>query len=361
MAKQIVTRKPLKTQRKSQRTAPRKAATKTRKKAPFTPTPFEPFGRKQAPVTGEPFEVFGRKRKQAPATGKPGEVFGKKQKQPVTGTPWEVFGKKQKAPMTEKPWEVFGHLAIYGKPHKVRPVRKGRGSPVTIACVNKATVDLGVPFQKLTKTLQKCFDEHFLPVWGYPVKLYNTTRPKRSDWQFVYLDDADRAGALGYHKLTYHGQPISRIFVKTTREANELVSVTACHELFEMVIDPLANLWAEDRDGTEYAYEMSDPVEDDTFLVDGIEMSNFVYPSWFEPFEHPDGTKFDHLGLLKKPFSMTKGGYTIIKSKGKVIQEFGSKAKARRFAEENRRNHRSEYRKREGLVTGRAPRWFRER
>ncbi len=39
----------------------------------------------------------------------------------------------------------------------------------------------------------------------------------------------------------------------------------------------------------------------DTFLVDGIEMSNFVHPSWFEPFKHPAGTKYDHLGLLKKP------------------------------------------------------------
>ena len=48
------------------------------------------------------------------------------------------------------------------------------------------------------------------------------------------------------------------------------MSVTADHELFEMVIDPIANLWAEATDGTEYAYEMCDPVEEDTFLVDGI-------------------------------------------------------------------------------------------
>jgi hypothetical protein len=45
-------------------------------------------------------------------------------------------------------------------------------------------------------------------------------------------------------------------------------------------------------------------------------MSNFVHPSWFEPFKHPPGTKYDHLGLLKKPFSMTKGGYMIVKKKG---------------------------------------------
>jgi hypothetical protein len=233
----------------------------------------------------------------------------------------------------------------------IHAAQAGQGGVVTIACINKATVDLGVPFDKLTATLQKCFDEHFLPVWGYPVTLYNTEVAKPSDWQFVYFDDADTAGALGYHDLTHDGQPISKIFVKTTLEANELVSVTAAHELFEMVIDPLANLWAEAPDGTEYAYEMSDPVEEDTFLVDGVQMSNFVHPSWFEPFKHPPGTKYDHLGLLKKPFSMTKGGYVIVKKKGKVTQEYGSKAKEKRFAKEVRLDHRSEYRKPNGLLT----------
>jgi hypothetical protein len=85
------------------------------------------------------------------------------------------------------------------------------------------------------------------------------------------------------------------------------VTVTACHELFEMAIDPIANLWAQAADGTEFAYEMSDTVEEDTFLVDGIEMSNFVHPAWFEPFKHPPHTKFDHLGKLTKPFSMNQG------------------------------------------------------
>jgi hypothetical protein len=227
----------------------------------------------------------------------------------------------------------------------IRAAQAGQGGSVTVACINKATVDLGVPFDKLTAALQKCYDEQFVPVWGYPLKLYNTDVAKPSDWQFIYFDDADTAGALGYHDLTQDGQPISKIFVKTTLADNQLVSVTACHELFEMAIDPIANLWAEASDGTEYAYEMSDPVEEDTFPVDGIQMSNFVHPSWFEPFKHPPGTKYDHLGRLTKPFSMTKGGYMIIKKNGKVSQKYGSKAKAKRFAKEDRRGHRSEFRK----------------
>ena len=230
----------------------------------------------------------------------------------------------------------------------IHAAQAGQGGPARIACVNTATVDLGVPFARLTATLQKCYDLHFLPIWGYPVKLYNTKVPKPTDWQFVYFDDADTAGALGYHDLTKDGQPVAKVFVKTTLADNQLVSVTASHELFEMVIDPIANLWAEAADGTEYAYEMSDPVEEDTFLVDGIQMSNFVHPSWFEPFKHPPGTKFDHLGLLKKPFAMTKGGYVIIKKKGKVTEVFGSKAKEKRFARECRLGHRSEYRKPDG-------------
>ena len=95
---------------------------------------------------------------------------------------------------------------------------------------------------------------------------------------------------------------------------------------------------------------MCDAVEEDTFLVDGIQMSNFLHPTWFEPFKHPPGTKYDHLGLLAKPFSMTKGGYVIIKKKGKVTEVSGSKAKEKRFARENRRGHRSEYRKRHGRL-----------
>lgn len=230
----------------------------------------------------------------------------------------------------------------------IRAAQAGQGGLVTIACINKASVALGVDFDDLTAALQACYDQHFLPVWGYPVKLYNTDKAQPSDWQMVYFDNADQAGALGYHALTRKGQPISKIFVETTLSDGEQVSVTACHELFEMAIDPVANLWAQANSGTEYAYEMCDPVEEDTFDVNGIAMSNFLHPAWFEPFKHPPGTKYDHLGRLKAPYTMTKGGYMIIMKNGKVSQKFGSKAKMKRFAQEDRRGHRSEYRKRVG-------------
>lgn len=216
--------------------------------------------------------------------------------------------------------------------------------PVRIACINYAREMIDDrTMRKLTAALQKCYDKHFLPVWGYPVDLYVTRKPKRTDWQLVYFDDASHKNMLGRHELTHRGQPISKIFVKALDD--EPVSVAASHELFEMVLDPMANLWADQNRNTQFAYEVCDAVEEDAFVVGGFPMSNFVYPSWFEPFKHPPGTKFDHKGTLKAPFTMSEGGYVIKKVNGrKVIKAFGSPAKRRRFNAEDRRGHRSEFR-----------------
>jgi hypothetical protein len=232
----------------------------------------------------------------------------------------------------------------------IRAAQAGQGSQnVRVACINQATVPLGkYSFDALTAALQKCYTQFFVPVWGYNLTLYNVPKggkAKADEWQILYIDTADEAGALGYHDLTTKGQPVSKIFVKTTIADGEEVSVTACHEVFEMAIDPLANLWAQAPNGILHAYEMCDAVEEDTFLVDGIPMSNFLHPSYFEPFTHPKGTKYDHLGKLTAPFTMTKGGYQIHMKGGAVTEVFGSVEKRQRFAKSNRVGHRSEHRK----------------
>jgi len=219
----------------------------------------------------------------------------------------------------------------------------------TIALVNEATVPLGPNFNAFLAALQKFLDNDFVPIWGYPARLVSYPDVKsipKDQWPFLFIDDADAAGALGYHDLTKNGQPVSKVFVKTTLADGQSVSVTACHELAEMLIDPGAQLWARRKDGAMVAYEMSDAVEEQTYEIDGIAMSNFVHPAYFESWHRAKSVKFDHLGLLTRPFQIAKGGYLIVSTNGKVNEVFGSKAKAKRFAKEDRRGHRSEYRKR---------------
>jgi len=225
-----------------------------------------------------------------------------------------------------------------------------QGDVPTIACFNQARTPLGVGYNALIAALQVYVDKYIVPVWGTPAKLVKTKGFVKNAWAIVFLDDADTPGALAYHDLTPEGLPLSKVFVKTTIDDGELVSVSASHELVEMLVDPAINLMTTGPDSkTIYAYESADPVEALTFKVNGIPMSDFVYPSYFEVFHKPGSVRFDYLNKVKKPFEILKDGYQIIFKGGKWSQVYGSKTKAKTFKKEDRRGHRSEQRKQRRL------------
>jgi hypothetical protein len=216
----------------------------------------------------------------------------------------------------------------------------------TVTLINQAKTPLGVRLDDLAGALQKFLDRCFVPVWGTPARVVNAKKIRKRAWALVFLDDADSPDALGYHDLTPEGLPLSRIFVRPTLKNGDEVSVTACHELVEMLVDPAINLCSTGPRNTLYAYEVADAVEEETFPIDGIAMSDFVYPAWFEEFRKPGSTQFDHLDKLSRPFQLLPNGYIPIFRRGRWSEIYGSKAKARRFAKEDRRGHRSTIRAR---------------
>lgn len=219
------------------------------------------------------------------------------------------------------------------------------GQTPTIACFNKATVSLGLDPAALIGAMQQFVDTCVAPVWGTPAKLVKSNDFIPRAWALVFLDDADAANALAYHELTPDGFPVSKVFVRTIQEAAQSLSVSASHELVEMLVDPAINLYSTGPDAKAfYAYESADPVEETWFPLAGFDMTNFVYPSYFEVFRRPKSTRFDHMRKVSRPFQVLKGGYQIVFKNGKVTQIFGSKAKEKSFAQEDRRQHRSEHR-----------------
>ena len=226
-----------------------------------------------------------------------------------------------------------------------------QGETPTIACFNKATTPLGVDFNGLISAMQAFVDKYVAPVWATPAKLVKSTGYVKGAWAMVFLDDADQPGALAYHDLTPDGLPQSKVFVRTTIKNGDLVSVSASHELVEMLVDPAINLMTTGPDPkTVYAYESADPVEALSFKVNGIPMTDFVYPSYFEDFHKPGSVKFDYLNKVNKPFQILSGGYQIIFKNGKWSQTFASVSKERSFTSEDRRDHRSELRKKKTLI-----------
>jgi hypothetical protein len=217
----------------------------------------------------------------------------------------------------------------------------------TIVCVNEATEDLGVEFDRLIAALQKYLDKHFVPVWGTPARLVRGKKPRRGTWTLMFLDHQDSAKAkrekwAGLHHL--EGDPFAKVFVKSVLDSDEKVSVAASHELAEMLVDPGINLWCVGPKGLLYAYEVCDAVEEVEFLVDGIPMCNFVYPTYFDRSRKPRSAQFDHKKKLNRPFQLLTKGYATVLKNGKKVEIFGSTKKQKHFAKENRGGHRSERR-----------------
>ena len=230
---------------------------------------------------------------------------------------------------------------------KLKPVPKafGKTQTPTIACFNRAKTELGVDYDKLIDALQVYVDKHVAPVWATPAKLAKTEGFVEGWWALVFLDKSDEPGDEGYHDLTPDGFPQSNVFVKTTRDSGDLVSVSASHELVEMLVDPSNNMMTTGPNPKiMYAYESADPVEELSFKINGIPMSDFVYPSYFEVFRKPKSVPFDRMGKVKEPFEVLAGGYQIRFSSGRWWNRYGSLAKRARFEKEDRTGHRSESR-----------------
>jgi hypothetical protein len=221
----------------------------------------------------------------------------------------------------------------------------------TIACFNKAVTPLGVDFDALIAAMQVYVDKYVAPVWGTPAKLIKTKGFRKGAWAMVFLDKADTPDAEAYHDLTPDGLPEAKVFVKSTFKNKDLVSVSASHELVEMLVDPATNMMTTGPHARSmYAYESADPVENLSFTVKGIPMSNFVYPAYFETFHKPGSVQFDYMKQVRQPFQILPGGYQSIFKNNKWIDVSGSVAKKKRFAKEDRRGHRSEQRKKRKLL-----------
>jgi hypothetical protein len=155
----------------------------------------------------------------------------------------------------------------------------------------------------------------------------------------VVDDPGDLDGVLGFHDIAPDG-PFGRIFTNPVLDnggsvlgdkgdPSLSVSAVLSHEVLEWWYDPACNDWS-DRGRSSVAKELCDPVEQDCYLIDGVAVSNYILPAWFNPLDKVG--PFDYLGKLAKPFSMTKGGYWIEMVDGGVRQVFAN-AEVRRAHE----------------------------
>jgi hypothetical protein len=118
--------------------------------------------------------------------------------------------------------------------------------------------------------------------------------------QATFVGKGPVKGALAYHWVDGNAPSIT-VYAGTGDYYGYDNSVSFTHELFELAADPVTSLvnqgwpydyyWLEKKDTSikmepqfgVYGWfnEVCDPVEADSYLIDGVKISDFITPAWF--------------------------------------------------------------------------------
>lgn len=123
------------------------------------------------------------------------------------------------------------------------------------------------------------------PNWGGQYSVRAGSGPSdiaAGEIAFALLDALPGApDAVAYHDADGNAAPYCLLSLAQCKTLDD-VSTGISHELCETAGDPDVNEWCEAADGFEYARELCDPVESNSYPQDGIALSDFVLQAFFE-------------------------------------------------------------------------------
>jgi hypothetical protein len=184
--------------------------------------------------------------------------------------------------------------------------------------------------QVVIRAVNRQITEDFEPYWSLGAALRLEGRSEKTPSKLEMLDlrgDAilylwdktDVDNALGYHDQNARRIPYGFVFTDLAKKLGEPWSVTLSHEALELIADPEINLLvmgphpADPNKTVFHWYEMSDAVQNETYEIDHIQVSNFVLPLYFTGSDEPGGRN-DFLGTSTggktlNSFGVNPGGY----------------------------------------------------
>jgi hypothetical protein len=187
---------------------------------------------------------------------------------------------------------------------------------------------------QVAAAVQKQLTRDFFPFWGLPatVAAFTDLGSVPSDYHVVALfgdpeelvdrlevaidpevlrrlaTQFDRDQLQGVHLNEYTRQPFALVAL------SETWSVTVSHEILEMVADAYgSHLIAAGFPGdpirrVNYLLEVCDPCQSAWYPVNGVPVSDFYTPRYFDPVR-TDGTRYSFTGELRYPLHILDGGY----------------------------------------------------
>lgn len=176
----------------------------------------------------------------------------------------------------------------------------------------------------MAKAMERQARFHYNPIWGYPAEVVVGTDAE----QYIHLfDSPESAGYLGWHDVDPYGNPYAHVYAEPSFSHGSSwvagkwpISETISHELLEMLGDPFCNAYGYNRTTDQlWCMEMCDAVQNSGYLITitggSVPVSNFVTPDFFNA-AGTVGRRWDYRHVLKAPFSLQAGGYSIVADMG---------------------------------------------
>jgi hypothetical protein len=201
--------------------------------------------------------------------------------------------------------------------------------PVHVALVDETGVFDQEELAEVAGALNEQVQADFRPIWGGPgatVGAYRKAPP--NTWRIILQEKLDVQGALGYH-TDENNVPVSYVdVIGRNGEIDPGWTVTASHELLEMLADPwgsrmhaarlpqmvteadlgLPKPKAHQVTRVSYLLEVADPPEAASYEVGGVAVSDFITPDWYRT--NPKVSEaYSHQGTCIQPREVAPGGY----------------------------------------------------
>lgn len=187
--------------------------------------------------------------------------------------------------------------------------------------------------QQAGAAVQKQLVRDFLPVWGLratldtfadlssvpsdylqvivfndPQELSGLGARVGPEYAARLVDDFERGRLTGLHTNSLTREPLALV------QASDSWSVVLSHEVLELVADPYGNRLiaaAHPRDATQrvkYLLEVCDPCQAVWYPVNGVPVSDFYLPRYFDPVA-VDRLRYSFTGEIGRPLEILDGGY----------------------------------------------------
>lgn len=158
--------------------------------------------------------------------------------------------------------------------------------------------------------LQKQVTRDLGPVWGIQATVDCFARLEDVPpgyWPVTVFTNPPGAVQGGIHE-DKAGQPFALV------PAGPDWSISASHEIMEMLVDPFSRRTVAaqspmpGQNRVDFLVEISDPCQAVTYSINGVAVSDFYTPNYFDPVTNP-AVRYSFTGSITAPRQVLRGGY----------------------------------------------------